>query len=145
MAALDKHFLRPGRLMGVKGFETAEIPLDHKLGATLTQIGMSFTRDEIARIDASMLGEILQHFSERCQEFSLPCARPKRFNKIKTTLTSFLGKKWTEMRDDLGFEMVKEPALVNAYLKTIKAKKRIYFKFLNQKFQSLEGTAPIEI
>ena len=144
LPTVDKHFLRPGRLMGVRGFDTTSLPSGNMIGATLSQIGMSFTREEIAKIDRPLLDEILDHFMNRCRELDLSCARTKRFNKIKKKLVSFIGKKWVDMRDDLGYIMVDEPALVNAYLKAIGAKKKIYFKFLNQKFQSLEGTAPIE-
>jgi hypothetical protein len=145
LATVDKHFLRPGRLLGVRGFETSSSPDGNMIGATLSQIGMSFTREEIARIDRPMLDQILVYFQERCHNLNLSCSKEKRFNRIKKKLISFLDKKWVEMRDDLGFLMVDEPALVNAYLRTINARKKIYFKFLNQKFQSLEGTAPIEI
>jgi hypothetical protein len=39
--------------------------------------------------------------------------------------------------------LMEEPALIYAYVKSLNLKKRVYFKFLNQKFQSLEGTALI--
>lgn len=144
ISVVDKHFIRPGRLMGVKGFDTDLLPPGTMIGATMSQIGMTFTREEIDAVDAPLLEQILVNFKQRCEELSLSCARKNKFKKIKKKLTAFLTQKWEVYRDNLGFIMVDEPALVNAYLKTINAKKKIYFKFLNQKYQSLEGTAPIE-
>ena len=66
-------------------------------------------------------------------------------NKISKLMKSWLGQNWDDVRDNLGFLLMEEPALINSYVKTIKSKKNIYFKFLNKKFQSLEGLAPIEV
>ena len=76
---------------------------------------------------------------------NLSCFREKRFNKIAKSLKGFTQKKWEEVRDKLGFLMIDGPALIHSYIKTIKSKKKVYFKSLNEKFQSMEGAAPIEI
>jgi hypothetical protein len=141
---LYRHFLGPGRLMGVKGFEQ-NLPAETKVGSTLTQLGMSFTREELELIDDDVFEEIMNHYHNRCNEFALNCSQKKQFTKVRDTLKSFMNKKWAEVRDKLGFLMMDEPALIYAYVKTMKLKKRVYFKFLNQKYQSLEGATLIDL
>lgn len=141
---LDAKFLIPGRIMGAKGFAST-LPAGTKIGSTLSQMGISFTREELENITPAMLEEVLGHFQKRCESMNLDCARPKRLKKISKTLRGYLSKNWEEVRDKLGFLMIEEPALIYSYIKTIKSKKKLYFKFLNQRYQSLEGAAPIEL
>jgi len=108
-------------------------------------MGLSFSRAEIEAIDDVLLEDILANYKSRCVEMELDCAKGKRFKKVASTLREWLGKKWEEVRDSLGFIMMEEPALIYSYVKSLKLKKSIYFKFLNQKYQSLEGRASIEI
>ena len=130
--------------MGAKAFDSV-IPAGTKIGSTLSQMGMSFTSEELDAVTPVMLEEILGHFKVRCENMQLACAKEKRFNKIAKSLRSFIDKKWEEVRDKIGFLMIDEPALIHSYIKTIKSNKKVYFKFLNEKFQSMEGAAPIEI
>ncbi len=141
---LSRRFLIPGKIMGAKGFDSV-IPEGTKIGSTLSQMGMSFTRKELEAVTPDMLEEILSHFKTRCEEMSLECAGAKKFKKIAKDLRGYQDKKWEEVRDKLGFLMIDEPALIHSYIKTIKAKKKVYFKFLNETYQSMEGAAPIEI
>lgn len=141
---VSKHFLEPGRIMGAKGFENS-LPQGALVGATQSQMGMSFTRSEIESVTPQVLEEILTHFENRCQDMNLKCAKRSRLKKITKKLKSFMTMKWESFRDKLGFLMIEEPALIHSYLKAIKSKKQVYFKFLNQKYQSLEGAALIEI
>jgi hypothetical protein len=141
---LARKFLTPGKIMGAKGFDSI-IPTGTKIGSTLSQMGMSFSREELEAVTPEMMEEVLINLKYRCQSMSLECSREKRFNKIAKSLKGYANKKWEDVRDDLGFLMIDEPALIHAYIKTIKAKKKVFFKFLNEKFQSMEGAAPIEI
>lgn len=138
-------FLNPGIAMGARGFNTIQIPEGMNMGATHSQIGISFTRKEIESVTPELLESILVNFKERCENLELSCAGEKRYKKIAKTLRGFLPRKWEDLRDKLGFIMIDEPALVHSYIKSINAKKIMFFKFLNQKYQSLEGTAVIEI
>ena len=106
---------------------------------------MSFTREELEAVNPVKLEEILDNFKSRCENMNLECAKERHFNKIAKSLRTYIGKKWEGIRDGLGFLMIDEPALIHAYIKTIKSKKSVYFKFLNEKYQSMEGEAPIEI
>lgn len=141
---LARKFLTPGKMMGAKGFDQS-LPRNAKIGSTLSQLGMSFTRDELEAVTALMLEEILTNFKIRCESMELKCAKDRKFTKIAKTLREYREMKWEDVRDKLGFLMMDEPALIHSYIKTIKSTKRVYFKFLNEKYQSLEGTAPIEI
>lgn len=140
---LDRKFLTPGRLMGAKGFDNV-IPAGSKIGSTLSQMGMSFTREELDAVTPEKLEEILGNFKVRCEELNLECSKTKKFKKIAKSLKSFMGQKWADVRDTLGFLMIDEPALIHSYIKAIKSKKKVYFKFLNEKYQSMEGSSPIE-
>lgn len=140
---LSRKFLTPGKLMGAKGFDII-IPEGTKIGSTLAQMGMSFTREELDAVTPEKLEEILGHYKVRCEDLKLECSSRKKFNKIANTLRSYMGQKWDVVRDNLGFLMIDEPALIHSYIKTIKSKKKVYFKFLNEKYQSLEGSSPIE-
>lgn len=143
-SVLKRKFLTPGKVLGAKGFDSV-LPAGTKIGSTLSQMGMSFTREELENVTPNMLEEILVHFQARCEQMKLDCSRPKKFRKISKALRGYMNKQWDEVRDKLGFLMIDEPALIYSYIKTLKAKKKVYFKFLNQKYQSMEGAAPIEI
>lgn len=141
---LRRRFLNPGRVMGAKGFD-ANLPSGTKMGSALAQMGMSFTRQELENVTPAMLEEILGYFKNRCEVMRLECAGKRKFNKVAKSLRGWMNKSWEKVRDNLGFLMIDEPALIYSYIKAIKSNKKVYFKFLNQKYQSLEGSAPIEI
>lgn len=141
---LAKKFLNPGKIMGAQGFEQT-IPAGSKIGSTLSQMGISFTKEELANVSPELLNEVLTHYLTRCQEMKLSCAEEKEFVKVEKKLKGFLGKNWVDIRDQLGFVLIEQPALIYAYIKAIKSKKKIYYKFMNQTYQSLEGSAAIEI
>lgn len=139
---LNRKFLTPGKIMGARGFDTA-LPEGTKIGSTLAQMGMSFTREELEAISPAMLEEILVQFRQRCEALALSCAHNKQFRKISRKLKSFMDLTWEQVRDKLGFLMIEEPALIYAYVKSIRSNKKLYFKFMNEKFQSMEGAAEL--
>ncbi len=140
----NRKFLLPGKLMGARGFNS-ELPEWKKMGSTLSQIGLSFTRKEIESVTPEQLEEILAHFRVRCEEMKQPCAGNKVFNKLAQQLRGYLNLEWDQVKDKIGFVMLDEPSLIYAFVKSMKSPKSVYFKFLNQKYQSMEGVAPIEI
>ncbi len=142
-ANFEKYFLNPGRIIGVKGFDSR---LAHKevLGSTLTQLGVSFTQEEMSSISDIKLDEIATHFKNKCEQEKLDCQREKVYSKIMRSFQSLMRKPWTEIRQDLGFLMLNEPALVHAIVRGLKLKKMGYFKFLSEHYQSLEGSALIQ-
>ena len=141
---LKRAFIDPGKIMGARGFDQM-LPSESKIGSTMSQLGMSFDRQELEAVSPQMLEEILIHFKNRCEAMKLDCRTEHKQKKITRLLKQWTHQKWENMRDNLGFLLIEEPALIFCYLKAIKSKKTVYFKFLNQKFQSLEGMAPIDI
>ncbi len=141
---LKKAFIEPGKIMGARGFDQI-LPNEPKIGSTMSQLGMSFDRKELESVTPEMLEEILTHFRARCEAMNLDCQKEHKQKKIAKSLKLWMHKSWENIRDNLGFLMIDEPALIYSYLKTIKSKKMVYFKFLSQKFQSLEGMAPVDI
>ncbi len=140
---LFKRFLTPGRIMGAKGFDRA-LPEEKKLGSTQSQMGLSFSREEIESISSEKLDEILEQYKKRCSELDLDCKKDHYFNKVAKKLLNIYGRSWDELRESLGFLLIDEPALIHSFIKSLQAKKKVYFKFLNEKYQSLEGAAAIE-
>jgi len=139
---LKKRFLTPGKIIGAEGFDDLA-PEKRKLGSTVTQIGLSFNRSEFEAITPEILENVLDNFKQRCVEFNLDCKRKSKIKEIGQKLKEWMSGSWKDVRASLAFLMMDEPALIHAYVKTLNIKKRIYFKFLNQKYQSLEGTAAI--
>ena len=84
-------------------------------------MGMSFSREEFEAVTPEMMEEILINLKYRCHSMSLECSREKSFNKIAKSLKGYANKKWEDVRDGLGFLIIDEPALIHAYIKTIKA------------------------
>jgi len=143
-SSLEKRFLLPGKIIGVQGFMDAQLG-QGKLGSTLTQLGIHFTKEELTEIQEGDLPTLLDSFRDRCIEFKLKCRKDRTFRKISKKLHEFLGKDWKEVRDELGFLLIEQPALIHAYVKTMNMRKEVYFKFLSERYQSMEGTAAVEI
>lgn len=141
---IAEKFLNPGKILGAKGFENT-LPPGTMVGSTLSQMGMSFTKEELDAVTPEMLTTIMQNFKLRCETLKLSCDSVKRQRKIHKKLLKWMGQKWEKVRDSLGFLMIEEPALIHSYIKAINSKKKLYFKFLNEKYQSMEGAATIEI
>ena len=139
---LTNNFIKTGNLIGAKGFES-KLSENERIGSTVAQMGLTLNRSEIEKVNPAIIDEIVLKFAQRCEEFKLKCRKQKVIDKVKQRLVDLLGKKWKEYRDQLGFLLINEPALVHAYLKVLNSRNKLYFKFLNQKYQSLEGAAPI--
>lgn len=142
--AIDKSFLSTGRIIGIKGFES-DLPHDNKLGSMMTQIGLNFSKKEAEKLRKTDLNALSSILKERCLQENLSCKQDTNLRKIVNHLSGLIKKPWKEMRGEFGLLMIKEPALVYSILKVMKLKKEAYFKFLSQKYQSLEGSAPIVI
>ena len=56
-----------------------------------------------------------------------------------------LQRPWEDMKKQMGLLLVEQPALIYAMMKVKNAKKDVYFKFLSENFQSLEGSSPVEL
>lgn len=138
----ERNFFSKGRSMGVKGFDHS-FPRDAFFGSMISQIGLSFSRSEIEylrREDLSVLRKILK---ERCQKLNLSCRKEYKLLNVMSGVQEALLLPWQELRVKLGKLMIKEPALVYAIVKKLNLRKEVYFKFLSERYQSLEGSEVI--
>lgn len=140
----DKTFFSKGKIMGVKGFNRS-IPSDTAFGSVVSQIGLSFSKEETELLKNADLEEVQLTMKERCEKEELPCRKKKKLRKIISELRKSLAMPWKELRGNLGRLMSKEPALVYSVVRTLNLEKEVYFKFLSEKFQSMEGSEAIEI
>lgn len=139
---LDKYFLSVGRKIGLKGFEST-LTEKEPVGDVITQLGLTFNRDEVEEIKSIHIASLTQNLISRCQELRLSCARAQVSQKLIRDFSNSLTLEWKELIHNLGNTLAKEPALVHSMLKTLGMQKEVYFKFLNNRFQSLEGMAPV--
>jgi hypothetical protein len=140
----QKRFLSKGRIIGVKGFDR-DLPDNVKFGSVVSQIGIHISREELAAVDNIDMEEVTFHLRERCHKEKLSCRKESKLRKIIAKLNGFLKEPWAKMRGELGKLLLKEPAIIHAVVKTMNYKKEVYFKFLSEKYQSLEGSSPIEL
>jgi hypothetical protein len=140
----EKRFLNIGKTIGIKGFNR-EVPDNTKFGSVVSQIAVHISKKEIELVSDIDLTEVAVNLKAKCEEQQLPCRKESRITQIIKQLTELKLKPWKEMRGDLGLLLIKEPAIIHAVVKTMKFKKDVYFKFLSEKYQSLEGSSAIEI
>jgi hypothetical protein len=142
--AFEKRFLSIGRTIGVKGFNR-EVPDDTKFGSVVSQVAVQISKKEVESINDMNMEEVAIHLKDKCEAEKLPCRNESRLRSIISKLIKLRLKPWKEMRGDLGLLLIKEPAIIHAVVKTKKYKKEVYFKFLSEKYQSLEGSSIIEL
>lgn len=140
----NRRFLSKGRIIGIKGFDR-DLPNDTKFGSVVSQIGIHITRKELEAVNAVDMEDVQFHLRDKCIREKLSCRKQKNLTKIMNKLREFKKMTWKEMRGKLGLLLIKEPAVIYAVVKTMKYEKEVYFKFLSEKYQSLEGSSPIEI
>lgn len=140
----DKYFYSKGRIIGVRGFDR-EIPQNTLFGSVISQIGISFSKSEIEELNSSDLLPLRRLMHARCVEQVLNCRFERRLGSIMNQVKLGLNKPWNERRMILGKLMMKEPALIYSMIQHLGLKKEVYFKFLSEKFQSIEGTETLHI
>jgi len=141
---VDNRFLSKGRIIGAKGFNR-EPPTNTKFGSVVSQIGIHLSKKELLSIGEEKQEEIEEYFREKCEQEKLSCQKEKNVKKIMAKLQELLKRPWDKMRGELGLLFVKEPAIIYSLIQTMKFKKEVYFKFLSEKYQSLEGSSPVEV
>ncbi|MCM2348411.1 MAG: hypothetical protein NDI69_00230 [Bacteriovoracaceae bacterium] len=140
----EKNFFSKGRIMGVRSFDRT-FAGNIAFGSVISQMGLSFSKEEtelMRRMDLNMIKKLMK---KRCIEERLSCRNEVKLRAIMIRLSESLHMPWKEFRANVGKLMVKEPALIYAVVHGLGLKKEVYFKFLSEKFQSLEGTGPIEL
>ncbi len=134
---LRKHFFGPARAVGFKGFE---MELEEKnYGTVIGEVGVVITKDDVAKFSVLDSLEVSQSLKARCEELNLSCAKDSQIRSIMKKFTGAMTREWETRKKHLGILLVKEPALLHALLKESRNTKEAYFKFLSDRYQSLEG------
>lgn len=141
---VDDRFLSKGRIIGAKGFNRTP-PDNTKFGSVVSQIGIQLSKKELLSIGEEKQEEIEEHLRVKCEQEKLSCRKEKNLKKIMGKLLELLKQPWEKMRGEIGLLFVKEPAVIHSLIQTMKLKKEVYFKFLSEKYQSLEGSSPVEV
>ena len=63
----------------------------------------------------------------------------KNQRSIMKKFSLVIRTEWETKKKELGVLLVKHPALLHALLKETRASKEAYFRFLSDRYQSLEG------
>ncbi len=143
-STLEKRFFSLGRALGVEGFE--EKPeLEAKLGSTITQLGLGFTKAEIDKLIVSKVNEMEGVLKERCELLKLNCRKDANLKKLINEVHRVIKLPWKTKRTELGMLITKNPVIVYGMIKTLKLKKEVFFKFLSERFQSIQGVTVVEL
>lgn len=140
----NRRFLSKGRIIGIKGFDR-DLPSDTKFGSVVSQIGIHITRKELQAVNSVNMDDVEFNLRDKCIRENLSCRKTGNLKNIMAKLKALKDMNWKDMRRKLGLLLIKEPAVIYAVVKTMKYEKEVYFKFLSEKYQSLEGSSPIEI
>jgi hypothetical protein len=139
---VERRFLGRARILKVRGFDRT---LDRRapFGTVVTQLGIQLAKRELDGLNEGNLDEVINNLRERCETEWLACDAEPRLRSIVEEFRVQLDKPWPQRRRELGKLFLKEPALLSAVVKTLGLQKQVYFKFLSENYQSLEGTASI--
>jgi hypothetical protein len=140
---LQKLFLQIGQRIGLEGFDF-EVDPHLKIASVMTQLGVTFTQNELSRLNENQKEELDRLYGERCTLFKLACQKDKVRSKNLSLLFASLRKPWDEGREVIGKLLIKNPSLIHSVVKILKLKKNSYFYLLSDTVKSMEGMAPIE-
>lgn len=141
-ATLEKKFFSIGRTMGIEGFDDRP-ELNAKLGSSITQIGLGFTRSDIEKLTMNKVSELESALKERCETQQLSCRKDKKLRKLVENVQRIIKLPWLKKRSELGLLITKEPVIVYGLTKALKLKKEVFFKFLSENYQSIQGVTVI--
>lgn len=141
---LRKHFFSPARAVGFKGFD---IDLDDSknYGTVIGEVGVVLTKDDVAKFSDVDIPSVSENLKARCVELKLDCSRDSKVREIISGLQRAMKEEWNSRKKILGLLLVKQPALLHALLKSTRMQKEAYFKFLSDRYQSLEGLTVLVI
>lgn len=135
---LEKHFFGPARSVGFRGFELTLDPKKH-YGTVIAEVGVVITKDDVEGFTGLSEAAVTTALRARCTHLVLECREPGKMRAIMKKYLSAMGEEWEKRKKILGILFVKEPALLHALMKETRLSKEAYFKFLSDRYQSLEG------
>ncbi|MFL5785909.1 MAG: hypothetical protein ACJ76H_14925 [Bacteriovoracaceae bacterium] len=134
---LEKHFFGPAKAVGFPGFD---IELDKKnYGTVIGEAGVVVTKEDVERFESIDSATIEDGLKIRCEELKFDCAKPKKLREIMKRYTEAMKENWDQRKKLLGILLVRRPALLHTLLRQSRITKDAYFKFLSDRYQSLEG------
>ncbi len=134
---LKKHFFGPARAVGFKGFEMTMTEKNY--GTVIGEVGIVITKEDVELFESLSDEKVSSVLKTRCTELALECAEEGKAKKILAKYKVAIKKDWEEKKRVLGLLLVQEPVLLYSLLKESGLTKDAYFKFLSDRFQSLEG------
>lgn len=140
--SFEKHFLRIGRALKIKGFNQ-EPPHGTKFGSVIGHLSLNLEKSDIETISESEIPAIEETLKAHCEGAILSCRWLWKRKLLMNSFLSALRSHPQERTRELGKVLVKEPALIYSIIKTYGLKKKAYFRFLSEKYQSLEGAAEV--
>jgi hypothetical protein len=141
---LRQHFFGPARAVGFKGFDI-ELDDHKRYGTVIGEVGVVVTKDDVESFGNLPLEGVTARLKLRCEELKLSCAKVKNLRKIMRKYSAAMKTEWESRKKSLGILLVKEPALLHALLKETRITKEAYFKFLSDRYQSLEGLTVLSL
>lgn len=141
---MEQNFFSKGRAIGIKGFDR-EIPGNLKYGSVVSQIGVTLSLEEVEKVKGMEMAEFEAHLTMKCETENLSCKKSGVRRKLISDMVESLKRPWANLRGQLGLLLMKEPAMFHSIVKTLRLEKEAYFKFLSEKYQSIEGSAEVEI
>ncbi len=140
--SLNKFFFGPARTIGFPGFE---IDLNLKeYGTVIGEVGVVITKEDVEKFNSLEASSVESSLRARCHELKLGCSQESKLRKIVNKFTFIMKNEWDMKKKGLGILLVKEPALLHALLKESALTKEAYFKFLSDRYQSLEGLTVLD-
>ncbi len=140
---LRKYFFGPARAVGFSGFD---ITLDEKhYGTIIGEVGLVLTKDDVTKFSALNQESVSQSLKVRCEELQMKCAKPSQNRVIMKRFAQAMRAQWDMRKKYLGILLVKQPALLHVLLKETRLNKEAYFKFLSDRYQSLEGMTVLSL
>lgn len=134
---LRKYFFGPARAVGFTGFDF-DLTEKH-YGTIIGEVGLVLTKSDVSEFTKLSPLTISSGLQLRCEELKLSCAKPSKNRSIMNRYSLAMKSVWDIRKKQLGILLVKEPALLHALLKETGLVKEAYFKFLSDRYQSLEG------
>ncbi len=137
---VERRFLGRARALKIQGFDRT-LERRAPFGTVITQLAIQLRKPELEQLEERNLGTVIEHLRERCETEWLPCDAEPQLRRIVEEYRTELSKPWAQKRGGLGRLFLKHPALLSAVLSTLGLRKQAYFKFLSEKYQSIEGMA----
>jgi hypothetical protein len=108
-------------------------------GTVIGEVGVVVTKNDVSRFAALDPADVAEGLKTRCEELKFDCSKEGKRKDIMKRFAEAMKEEWDQRKKLLGVLLVKQPALLHTLLKESGLTKEAYFKFLSDRYQSLEG------